>query len=54
MQAKILGMFERYQRVKFEVAEFMNFKWLYLGINLKLGDKWDYIRIQSLMDFQNI
>ena len=40
MQAKILGMFERYQRVKFEVAEFMNFKWLYLGIYLKLGDKW--------------
>ena len=32
-------MFERYQRAKFEVAEFMNFKWQYLGIYLKLGDK---------------
>ena len=40
--------------MKFEVAEFMNFKWLFLGIYLKLGDKWDYIRIHILMDFQNI
>ena len=39
IQAKIFVMFERYQRVKFEVAEFMNFKWLYLRMYLKLGDK---------------
>ena len=38
-QAKIFVMFERYQRVKFEVAELMNFTWQYLGIYLMLGDK---------------
>ena len=32
-------MFERYQHVKCEVAEFMNFKWQYIGIYLTLGDK---------------
>ena len=39
IQAKIFVMFEMYQRVRFEVAEFMNFKWLYVGTYLKLGDK---------------
>ena len=39
---------------KFGVAEFMNFKWLYLGMYLKLGDKLDYFRIHLLLDFQNI
>ena len=54
IQAKICVRFEAYQRVKFEVAEFMNFKWLYLGVYLELGDKREYFRIQNLMDFQNI
>ena len=39
IEDNICVRFEVYQRVKFEAAEFMKCKWLYLGMYLELGDK---------------